>query len=193
MAGPTVSSIFNRLDVRPQDGAVVRDEVKQMVKDAKVGGGLFGGTVQNMATDALMDQFDADKSGKITQDEMTKQLFGFLTQAATGNGPAPEPGKMTDKVLEWFDQVDANHNGKVSMGELKARVQEELEKAGQSFPGTKAEAAAKIGVYLLDEDGDGQASRAEVESLSRDVEAKGAPQQPEPPQQPDQGSPSEVV
>jgi hypothetical protein len=40
-------------------------------------------------------------------------------------------------------------------------------------------------VYLLDEDRDGQASRAEVESLARDVEAQGGPQQP-PPEQPEQ-------
>jgi len=181
MAGPTVSSVFNRLDVRPRDGNVVRDEVKQMVKDAGVGGGIFGGTVINMATDAMMDQFDADKSGKVTQEELGRQLYGFLKQAVVGDGPAPEPGKMAEKALEWFDQVDTNHDGKVSKEELKVRVQEELERAGQSFPGTKADAASKIGVYILDEDGDGQASRAEVESLARDVEAQGGPQQPPPP------------
>jgi Ca2+-binding EF-hand superfamily protein len=180
MAGPTVSSVFTRLDVQPKDGAIVRDEVKQMVKDAKVGGGIFGGTVINMATDAMMDQFDADKSGRVTQEELGRQLYGFLQKAVAGDGPAPEPGKMADKALEWFDEVDTNRDGKVSTGELKVRVQAELEKAGQSFPGTKADAAAKIGVYLIDEDGDGQASRAEVESLARDVEAKGAPQQPPP-------------
>ncbi len=182
MAGPTVSSVFTRLDVRPRDGDIVRDEVKKMVKDAGVGGGLFGGTVINMATDAMMDQFDADKSGKVTQEELGRQLYGFLKQAVAGDGPAPEPGQMAEKALEWFQQVDANQDGKVSVGELKARVQEELEKAGQSFPGTKAEAAAKIGVYLLDEDGDGHAGRAEVESLARDVEARGTPQQPPPEQ-----------
>ena len=180
MAGPTVSSVFTRLDVRPKDGDIVRDEVKKMVKDAGVGGGLFGGTVINMATDAMMDQFDADKSGKVTQEELGRQLYGFLKKAVAGDGPAPEPGKMAEKALEWFDEVDTDRNGKVSTDELKVRVQAELEKAGQSFPGTKADAAAKIGVYLLDEDRDGQASRAELESLARDVEAQGAPKEPPP-------------
>jgi Ca2+-binding EF-hand superfamily protein len=164
--------------------------VKKMVKDAGVGGGIFGGTVINMATDALMDQFDADKSGRITQDEMGKQLYGFLKKMVVGDGPAPEPGKLGEKALEWFDQVDTDHSGKVSVGELKVRIQDELEKAGQSFPETKADAAAKIGIYLLNEDGDGQASRAELESLARDVEAQGTPPPqpqpaPEPPQQPE--------
>jgi Ca2+-binding EF-hand superfamily protein len=184
LAGPTVSSIFERLDVRPQDGAVVRDEVKKMVQDAKVGGGIFGGTKVNQATDALMDQFDPNKDGRVTREEMGTQLYGFLRQMVAADGPPPEPGKMAEKALEWFDQVDTDRNGKVSQGELKARIQDELEKQGQSFPGTKAEIAAKIGVFLLDEGKDGQAGRDEVESLARDVEAQGTPPAPPAPPPP---------
>ena len=60
----------------------------------------------------------------------------------------------------------------------------------RSFPGTKAEVAAKIGVYLLDEGKDSFAGRDEVESLARDVEAQGTPPPPPPPPPADEEIPA---
>lgn len=177
MAGPTINSIFSRIDTRA-DGALTRSEVKSMVEKAKVGGGIFGGIKVDQATDAFMDNLDTNADGKIVLDEVSTKLKDLVTSLGQN-----EPGKsIPDIAAEWFARADSSSNGQLSKDEIKAPVKEALENAGQSMADLKADIAAKIGLYLLDEDTSGQVSRAEVDSLAADIERATQPPAPaEPP------------
>lgn len=175
--GPTIRSIFQRIDTRP-DGALTRDEVKAMVEKAKVGGGIFGGIKVNQATDAFMENLDANKDGRIELGEVTAKLKDLVGQMGQGQEPKPIP----DTAAEWFDKADTSKDGKLTVSEVKAPIKKALEDAGQSMADLKAEIVAKIGVYLLDESGDGTASREEVQSLALDIEHETQP--PAPPEEP---------
>lgn len=173
MAGPTINSIFTRIDTRA-DGALTRSEVKSMVEKAGVGGGLFGGIKVDQATDAFMDQLDTNKDGKIVLDELNTQLKDLVTKLGQN-----EPGKSIPEIAgEWFAKADTSKNGQLTKDEVKAPIKQALEDAGQSMADLKADIAAKIGVHLLDEDRSGQVSRAEVDSLAADIERATQPPAP---------------
>lgn len=170
MTGPTVQSIFNRID-RNGDGALTRAEVKKMVEDAKVGGGLLGGVKVNQATDAFMERLDANKDGQVSLQEVGDQLKE-LVQSLGKN----VPGKSIPEIAaEWFNTADTSRDGKLSPSEVKAPVKKALEDAGQSMADLKADIAAKIAVHLLDENRSGQVDRSELDSLAKDIEARTRP------------------
>jgi len=175
MAGPTIGSIFARIDTRA-DGAISRDEVKSMVEKAKVGGGIFGGVKVNQATDAFMDALDTNKDGKVVMDEVGAQLKALVAKLGDG-----QPGKTIPEIAgEWFVKSDTSKDGKLSQSEVKAPIKQALEDDGQSMADLKADIAAKIGVYLLDEDKSGQISREEADSLAADIQEKTQPPAPVP-------------
>lgn len=170
-SGPTMASIFNRIDTN-QDHALSRAEVKDMVEKAKVGGGIFGGIKVSQATDAFMKMLDTDQDGSVTDAEIQSQF-----QALMAKLPADGDKTIPERADEWFDKVDSSHDGRVTVDEAKAQLKVALE--GQDFADLKAEIGAKIAVYLLDENGNGTADRAEVQSLAEDVAAQSQPA-PEP-------------
>ncbi len=175
MSGPTIGSIFSRIDTRV-DGALSRDEVKSMVEKAKVGGGIFGGIKVDQATDAFMDALDTDKNGKIVLDEVGAQLKALVAKLGEG-----QDGKSIPEIAsEWFTKADTSRDDKLTQAEVKAPVKQALEDAGQSMADLKADIAAKIAVYLLDEDKSGQVSRGEVDSLAQDIQTQTQPPAPPP-------------
>ena len=183
MAGPTVQSIFSRIDTRP-DGALTRDEVKSMVEKAKVGGGIFGGIKVNQATDAFMEQLDANKDGKIDLGEVTGKMKDLVLALGQQTPPGQPVPTVPEVAMEWFQRADTSGDGKLSQAEIKAPIKKALEDAGQSMADTKADIAAKIGLYLLDEDKSGAVSKDEVLSLAQDVQRQTEPPAPPPPAPP---------
>lgn len=182
MVGPTVRSIFTKVDVQKADGSLSRDEVEAMIRKAKVGGGLFGGIVLSMATDAFMDTLDTDKSGAIAFDEIKTQLKTVFSQIGGSMDPnlPQDPAEIPAKVKEWFDLTDASKDGKLTVKEAQAQIQRILEEKDVDMAGTKAEVAAKIAVYLVDENADGFVSWDEVDSLTQDVIKEAQPTEPAP-------------
>ncbi len=67
---------------------------------------------------------------------MKPALTAFLKKSA---GAA-----SSTSVLNWFDQVNRNHNQRLSQGELAARIQRELTQKGESMADVKADISAKI-------------------------------------------------
>ncbi|MEW5853317.1 MAG: EF-hand domain-containing protein [Myxococcota bacterium] len=164
MTGPTLRGIFNRVDVN-RDGALDKAEVKKFVEDAKVGEGMFAGKKVSGAVDAFMDTFDTDKNGKVGWDEFAAKGQNLIPGAAKDATPADVVRAADDLVTK----ADANHDGAVVKDELKDMIEPQLEAAGVSMSGTKADIAAKIGVHALDDNGDGKITRDETRSLATDV------------------------
>jgi Ca2+-binding EF-hand superfamily protein len=171
-----MGSIFNRIDT-DQDQSLTRAEVKQMVENAKVGGGIFGGIKVGQATDAFMKMLDTDQDGAVTHEEIQTQFLALMSKL-----PADGDKTLPERAGEWFDRVDTSHDDRVTVDEAKAQLKVALE--GQDFADLKAEIGAKIAVYLVDESGNGTADRAEVQSLAEDVAAQSQPE-PEPAPEPE--------
>ena len=167
MSGPTLRGIFNRVDTN-RDGSLERAEVKKFVEDAGVDSGLFGGKKVSGATDAFVDTFDGDKNGNVSWQEFQAKGQSLIPGAAKDATPA-QVQEAADKLVS---RADANGDATVSRDELKNLIEPELEKAGVGMAGTKAEIGAKLGVAMLDENRDGNISKAEVDSLAKDVSAQ---------------------
>lgn len=162
--GPTLKSIFGRVDTN-KDNSLDRAEVKKFVEDAGVGSGFFAGKKVNGATDAFVDQFDGDKDGKVGWDEFRSKGRSLIPGAAQNATPAEVKAAAGGLV----DRADGNKDGAVTVGELARTIEPELEARNVDMAGTKAEIGAKLGVRMLDHNGDGKISRAEVDSLADDV------------------------
>ena len=76
---------------------------------------------------------------------------------------------MERKIGQQFNEVDTDHDAKLSHKELTHYIEKELKKAGVSAPGTKADISAKLAMEILDENKDKHLSRQEVSSLIKDI------------------------
>src|SRR4051812_35664375 len=157
--GPTVRSVFDRIDT-DKNAEVSRDEVETMIKDAKVGGGLFGGIVVSMAADKFMEALDTDKNGTIVFDEVKAQLKGLFAQIGTPTGSDPnlpqDPAQIPGKVQEWFNLTDTSKDGALNLDEAQKKITEILNEKKVDMADKVGEVVAKIATYLGDEDKSGK-------------------------------------
>lgn len=160
----TLRGIFNRVDSNG-DGAVTRNEVRSFVEAAGVGEGLFAGAKVSGATDAFMDAFDPQRTGRVTWDQFAARGAALIPGAAADSSPEAVRAAAENLVTG----ADTNRDGQLTRGEISSNVERALNEQGVGMASTKADIAARVAVHMLDGNGDGRVGRDEVRSLANDV------------------------
>jgi Ca2+-binding EF-hand superfamily protein len=154
---------FQRID-RNADGEITGKEIKQRLKEIGVPAGPFG-MVHSGAVDAFMGTFDKSGNGKIELDEFTGESRTFLPK-----GIYDEQGNLLpDRLESEFFRTDANHDGRLTVGEIKAQTLQDLNAAGVRHAKYKADIAAKFGVDVLDQDRDAAVTLKELRRAAEEA------------------------
>lgn len=164
---PTVRSVFNRVDTSG-DNAISRDEVESFVRAAGVGSGFLGGSKVSAAVDGFMDKFAQGGQDTVSYAQFAARAQALIPGAAR-NATAAQIQANANKL---FKDADANDDGDITEGELVDAVKKELDARGAFMAGTKAEVGAKLAMHMLDADGAGRVSKAQIMGLADDVVAQ---------------------
>ena len=88
------------------------------------------------------NQIDSDGDGKITTDDVDKYVTKLKTQGMTyqelsqlcGNATG-SMSSLLDTVLSNFNEIDTNHDGRVTQGEINAyRINDEIKDMKEEYP-----------------------------------------------------------
>ena len=88
------------------------------------------------------NQIDLDGDGKIDSNDINNYVTKLKTQGMTyeelatlSNSGGSGMSSLLDTVLSNFTEIDANHDGRVTQGEINAyRVNEELKEVKEKYP-----------------------------------------------------------
>ena len=166
---PTLKAIFNRLDTN-RNGRISENEVKEAARQAGVESGMFGGLKVSKTAKAFVDAFDGNDADKdVSWSEFKGKAQSMLPENVAAAVQAGDTQLVTRSVQELMQQADASRNGKLSRNEIARTGERALAKKDVPMAGTIADIGAKMSVALLDEDGDKQISRKELENTALDA------------------------
>ena len=166
---PTLKKIFNRLDTN-RNGRISEEEVKQVARKAGVDSGMFGGLKVSKTAKAFVDAFDGNDAGKdVSWAEFRGKAQSMLPDEVASAVQNGDTQMVTRSVQELMQEADASRNSKLSRREIANAGERALAKKEVPMAGTIADIGAKMSVALLDEDGDKQISRKELENTALDA------------------------
>ena len=165
----TLRKLFDR--IAGKGGALTEDRVKAFVEGAGVKDGFLVPKA-SLAAGAVMDKLD-DGKGAVTWDRFRARGVALVPPALASSLDA---GKVALELDARWTALDPKRRGAVDERTLASFLESQLEAAGQSFAGTKAEAGARILLHALDENGDRLLQKDELAGFLQDAvaEAKGA-------------------
>jgi Ca2+-binding EF-hand superfamily protein len=161
----TLRSIFDRLD-KNQDGRITKDDAKDFVKKAGVGGGLLGFVVEEQAAAILLEQLGGEGA---TFETVSKEVTRRIA-ALKANGAAGDAGYA---LVSYFEENDRGGDDALSLDELRPGVHAGIvAERGRMEADLAATAATKVLMRMLDESGDGKLQRSEVDELAEELGLK---------------------
>lgn len=166
---PTLKAIFNRLDSN-RNGRISEDEVKEAARKAGVDVGMFGGMKVAKTAEAFIDAFDgSDADKEVSWAEFKGKAQSMLPDRVAAAVQQGDTQQVTRTVQQLMQEADASRDGKLNRGEIAKAGQDALDKKGVAMAGTIADVGAKMSIALLDENGDRQISRQELETTALDA------------------------
>ncbi len=133
-------------------------------------GGTSNSFVSYLTTN--FGNMDKNNDGIISVDELTNVTNDLKSQGLTKEQISNLCSSMSgtdsySKILEYFDQIDANHDGKVTDAEIKAfSYKSQRQKLDTQFNGVKA---SNYSIYYTDESSYGETPTSIVDGLYPDV------------------------
>ena len=128
-----LTNAFSLLSSQYQDG-VSLENLNKALTNTNVTNTAYGSTFASYLT-SNFNNVDSNKDGKISADEIQKLMNNIATQGLTreqimslgsANGMT---NSLQETVLAHFDDIDANHDGKVTSQEISAYgVNSQIEK-----------------------------------------------------------------
>jgi collagen type III alpha len=138
---------FDQLDEN-KDGKLSRDEVRKMLERMaanRPGAQPASGPAPSSVPEPLFRALDTDGDGRLSKDELLaavkllekldRNRDGFVDRtelSLPGGAPAPETGR---RIVELFERLDLDKNGKLSRDEAKGPLAEIFERADQNKDG----------------------------------------------------------
>ena len=171
--------IFRRLDT-DHSNAITPANIKQVAKQSGAAKGPFGNQKAKAAAAEFIDTFDATGNNKVTYPEFVKMSSALLPGVELPDGTPVRPGTLRKPAQAAFIKIDKNGDGVIDMAELKEFIKAELQAEGELLPGVKAEAAARIMMYLINPDGQCVLTAEQVDALAADIERELARIEPKP-------------
>jgi Ca2+-binding EF-hand superfamily protein len=169
----TLRQTFERFDAN-RDQQITRAEAQKGMEATGIGTGLLGGKKVGGATDALMDNFDADKNGNVSLREFAR---GGKRLAPSGMPFDPQktgtdPRHIDDAIAALYGKADGNNDGAISRAELTSHQAAEASRRGESFATARGEVAATVTMHNLDKNRDGSLQKGELRGFLQDVSAE---------------------
>ena len=119
-----LTNAFSLLSSQYKDG-VTLENLNTALTNTNVTNSVYGSTFASYLT-TNFNSVDTDRDGKISADEIQKLMNNMATQGLTREqimslgGVSGMTNTLQETVLAHFDDIDANHDGKVTNQEISA-------------------------------------------------------------------------
>ena len=129
-----LTNAFNQLSNQYSDGVTLENLNKALTNSNYLTNNVYNSTFASYLTNNF-NNVDSDKDGKISANEIQNLMSQMATQGLTREqlislaGSSGISSSLQETVLNHFDQIDANHDGKVTNQEIQAYgVESDLQK-----------------------------------------------------------------
>lgn len=136
-------------------------------------GEFFRGMKLDGVADALMERLDLDANGAVTWEEFQEFRQSIIDTIAPGLEESATEAQVEASANSSFDQVDANRNGSLAMGELQNSTGKALP-AGTDHKDLVAQLGARMAIDAVDTDQ--RSSKVSKRTLTRSEWVKAAKQ-----------------
>lgn len=127
------TNAFAQLSGQYADG-ITLENLNKALTNTNITNTAYGATFASYMTNNF-NSIDSDRDGVISAEEVQKLMSQMATQGMTREqimtlaGSTGMSSSLTETVLAHFDEIDKNHDGKVSNQEIQAYgVESDLEK-----------------------------------------------------------------
>lgn len=129
-----LTNAFAQLSSQYSDGVTLENLNKALTNSNYLNNSAYNSTFASYLTNNF-NNIDSNKDGTLSADEVQKLMSQMATQGLTREqiislaGSSGISSSLQETVLNHFDQIDKNHDGKVSNQEIQAYgVESDLQK-----------------------------------------------------------------
>lgn len=129
-----LTNAFAQLSSQYSDGVTLENLNKALTNSNYLNNSAYNSTFASYLTNNF-NNIDSNKDGTLSADEVQKLMSQMATQGLTREqiislaGSSGISSSLQETVLNHFDQIDKNHDGKVSNQEMQAYgVESDLQK-----------------------------------------------------------------
>ena len=129
-----LTNAFAQLNSQYSDGVTLENLNKALTNSNYLNNSTYNSTFASYLTNDF-NNIDSNKDGTLSADEVQKLMSQMATQGLTREqiialaGSSGISSSLQETVLNHFDQIDKNHDGKVSNQEIQAYgVESDLQK-----------------------------------------------------------------
>lgn|GEM_PF-2284299 len=168
-------AVFDRIDARSQN-AVDRRDVEGYFADLGLGSGFLGPQIIKNGARVFLEKLDENGDQRVTYAELVRRSPEILPKSLRG----PNGVLEASRVDATFDAIAGVGSTQATIAQLTKYLREEYTKEAQNqlasaMAARVAEVAARIGVDVLDGDGDGFFTRDDLRAVVQEAHSVGGP------------------